>query len=199
MGNVSGETVQGVTGSSLPAAIAGEVLSYIYGTKDSKPGDFPHPYGSRLVTVCTLSGKLPNETCTHTVDEYIPTDRIIGTCDYHVRHGHGGSVVFPPLYSQWMGESGLRKEEIEQVSEELSILYPKDGAVFYLDPSGPKEDQAVAIKAAGTSGNVRVFVNGQFMETITAPLRWFLQMERGEWEVVFRSDDTEDTVKVIIK
>jgi penicillin-binding protein 1C len=254
MGNATGETVQGVTGSSLPATIAGEVLTFVQrqnsvtavgsertvrcnkgitavgSERAARSRDFPTPYGSKKVEVCTLSGKKPTDACPSAVYENIPEAEHIGTCDYHVREGNSTTVVLPQLYAQWLARSGNRRERTDGTvrrsgnrsgvsgnttaqainrrkiamdpvvrPKKLSIIYPGDGAIFYEDPSIPRDDQAVAVKAVGSSDVVKVFINGRHVDTITPPLRWFFPIKPGVWNVTFEGSGSADSVGFTVK
>lgn len=87
MGNHSGETVVGQTGSSLPATIArflldalterdaGSEVARPYGTSSRMgfPQDFPKPRSYRKTRVCSLSGMYPTEFCSSTTEEFVLT------------------------------------------------------------------------------------------------------------------------------
>ncbi len=66
MGNFSGETVVGKTGSSIPAKIARDILVLLQGNKGE---DFKKPSQFKKMRICSLSGKLASENCPDTVKE----------------------------------------------------------------------------------------------------------------------------------
>jgi len=73
MGNHSGNTVMGKTGSSLPATIARELLDHL--TKKTSP-DFKKPKNYTMTKICSLSGLSPSKDCPHVSEEYVRNDEI---------------------------------------------------------------------------------------------------------------------------
>jgi penicillin-binding protein 1C len=67
MGNFSGETVIGRTGSSVPARIASDLLKALEGA--GSPADFPSAPNAREVQVCALSGMAAGPFCTGSAQE----------------------------------------------------------------------------------------------------------------------------------
>jgi penicillin-binding protein 1C len=69
MGNFTGETVIGRTGSSVPARIVRELLEFL--EAGQPPADFAAPEGWELAPVCALSGMPPGPYCVSTIQEWV--------------------------------------------------------------------------------------------------------------------------------
>lgn len=216
MGNVHGETIIGRTGSSIPAKIAGDILSTMrdrpessssdeYPSKRRGPGRvregaFPVPAGSHEVTICTLSGGAPNEWCTSTLREYLPEGKQPKRCSFHRERNGKTAVVFPERYARWAEKFSI-ETEVQEKAGPLTIVYPNSGSVFYFDPGVEEKDQGIPIKAVGglPAQPVRVVVNGEIVDTVSYPYRWFLPVKRGDWKVTFVLENEKDTVFISIR
>ncbi len=198
MGNVHGETIIGRTGSSLPAKIAGEVLTMMQ--ERTKEGAFPVPAGSHEVAICSLSGGAPNEWCASTVTEYLPEGNQPKRCSIHRERNGESTTVLPERYARWAEQYSIERDVREKAGP-LTIIYPNSGSVFYFDPTIAEKDQAVPIKAVGglPEQPVRVVVNGEIVDTVSYPYRWFLPVKRGDWKVTFVLENEEDTVFISIR
>jgi penicillin-binding protein 1C len=206
MGNFSGETIIGRTGSSLPARVAGELLQKV---QRGSP-DFPVPAGSREVTICTLSGKRPRDICPSTTTEYLPEEYTPEVCDFHRKADGKVQVELPDLYSGWIRDSGKPFSTAAGGEDGLTIVSPREGALFYIDPSLDERFQAVAIEAYGGGGHgtpsarthrhkVTVLVNGEEVETIGPPYRWLFPLKPGRWTVTFTTGDSSDSVTFTVQ
>ena len=226
MGNLTGETVIGRTGSSLPAVIAGNVLEYLHREAGPQPSPkpnpeaFPVPDGTRPVTVCTLSGMEATDVCPSTTVEHLPADAVIEPCSFHVRGGETGTVrvVYPEPYRSWAarfgrtagtGRAGGTAEDTakigtgwnaEAAAEGPAIIYPADGAVYYYDPASSSEQQAVRIEVAGGEGPVQITVNGeQAAELTSQPFVWYFPLRRGHWTVEVSDAGGTDSVRFEVR
>lgn len=211
MGNVSGETVQGRTGSSLPARVAGELLNKV----QTGHVEFPVPSGAEEVTICTLSGMAPGPVCPGIRKEYLPTGEHLHQCSFH-RLGDGKmSVVLPALYDQWQrrymespgsnffgtssrGDPQYSRED--DMDNDFRIVYPRDGSVYYIDPAVPHDVQAIAVRAVGGDGDpADVYLNDKKVDTVSPPYRWLFTLERGSWTVSMKSGGEEERVQFSVK
>ncbi|MDR3146357.1 MAG: transglycosylase domain-containing protein [Treponema sp.] len=134
MGNFSGETVIGRTGSSIPARIAADLLTALEGSAGASPGREPeHPLAglAEPVRICALSGMAVSPVCPGSVTEWIPRDRLPSACSWH----GPGPVRYPPEYRAWIAER-FRSGSI-QPQGSGSIRIPVPGSLYYLDPALP--------------------------------------------------------------
>ena len=192
MGNFSGETVLGITGSSLPARLAHNLLERIERPEETLPEP---PYVKR-VEICSLSGQSPGPYCSHRIYEYLPLDvPDPPLCTWHLKDG----VEYPGEYSLWLET----KNRQGYGRGEMRILRPEEGALFFYDPSIPAEKQAVKVEASGGDlGPVEVYVNDRWTSAITHPYSWFFPLpagEKGLFTIEFRSPETSSTVTVEVR
>ena len=184
MGNFSGETVVGRTGSSIPARIASNILKRLEtgsGEGAPKPGVMikqghvggPVPAGLVQRSICSLSGMLLTDSCTGKTEEWMASEDIPGPCTWH----RGTSVVYPPEYQAWIVER-FRSAGTEQ-SEYAGIRIPSRGSVFFIDPSFPDSAQAVRIETYGFAPGTEVFVSGMAAGKINSAGVFMLPLSRG--------------------
>jgi penicillin-binding protein 1C len=137
MGNFTGETVIGKTGSSLPAAIVRDALSFLQG---SGGPDFPEPEHFSLRRICALSGMAATPSCPSAVDEYASEEG--PPCDWH----RGSAVIYPAEYQAWFAAAS-RLGEVDYHSRPLEILQPREGFVFFKSPGIGKDE--IPVEAIG--------------------------------------------------
>lgn len=161
MGNFSGETIIGKTGSSIPAKIVVELLTALEGDAKALPVAGPPPPNTVEVDICSLSGMAATDRCSGTVREWLPSDRLPKPCTWHGdASSNNGTPRYPSEYRPWIVErsrSGLW--DASAGSAEASIRRPAAGAIFYYDPALPPEAQGLRLEAIGFSSSARVYVN----------------------------------------
>ncbi|MDR0645388.1 MAG: transglycosylase domain-containing protein, partial [Treponema sp.] len=146
MGNFSGITVVGKTGSSLPALITRDLLSLLE-NQEKTPAvqEEAAPLFVEEKKICTLSGLSATMFCPGIVSEYFRANQEPRLCSWHV----GGNVTYPPEYRAWLVER-FRMGETEAVGKgSAEIRLPRDGAVFYMDPSASEQTQGVRVETIG--------------------------------------------------
>jgi penicillin-binding protein 1C len=154
MGNFSGETVVGRTGSSVPARIASDVLRALILTF---PGDEAEESGSdrpanlRLTEICALSGMAASPACSGLFREWINPQRLPTSCSWH-RNG----LRYPPEYQAWLIERS-HGGSAPPNGGSAYIRIPASGSVFYFDPSLPQEAQAVRVETVGFNADALVY------------------------------------------
>lgn len=178
MGNFSGETVIGKTGSSLPASIAKQVLDYLMSSPLGKfCGDFPEPDEYELHPVCLVSGMEPSKYCNSIVYEYFKVKEKYGTCDWHTGYSDG-YVNYPSEYQQWFRLSN-RNGGVNYSDSDLYILSPNNDSVFFYDPSN-KERLAITVEATGGYEEfLTIEYDGKYYKKIGRPFVFDLPMELG--------------------
>jgi penicillin-binding protein 1C len=159
MGNFSGETVIGRTGSSHPARIASELLKALEseGSQAGPVGGDP-PAFTTAVPICALSGMAAGRDCGGGLREWLPQDRIPAPCTWHQKTG----LVYPPEYQAWLEErfrSGRAGTWGGNEKADVFIRIPVSGSVFYLDPALPPDAQALRLETAGFSPEAAVYVD----------------------------------------
>ncbi len=199
MGNVSGETVKGRTGSSLPARVAGELLQNV----QTRHAAFPVPDNAEELSICTLSGMAPGPVCPGVRKEYLPTSEHLQQCSFHRLRDGKMTVILPPLYDQWQQRYMESPGSIffgDGIDTDFRIVYPRDGSVFYIDPAVPNDVQAVAVRAVGGDGGpAAVYINGKKVDAVLPPYRWLFTLEPGSWTVSMKSGGEEARVRFSVK
>lgn len=187
MGNFNGETVVGQTGSSIPAFIAREILVRLQGRGNSPDFNKPSQYVKK--TICTLSGMQAGKYCVGTSQEYTLPSGVAPAnttahsdyvCDWHTSNG----VVYPAEYAQWHRLRN-RGGAIDNSNTPLQIISPRNGSVFFYDPSLVGVSQKISFDAiGGDSDNASVFLDDKFIFEINKPFSFQLPLERGEHKVI---------------
>jgi penicillin-binding protein 1C len=184
MGNFSGETIIGKTGSGIPARVAADMLAGIAHGGSA----FPVPPDSRTVTVCVLSGGLATDACPAVVQETVPSTAEIAPCTYHRRTARGIETVYPPEYAAWLRDG--RKEgstEDEAVDGGIEVLQPANDAVFFWDPSIPASQQAISLEVAGRpEEDLEIWINGRPWGPLPRSGSAILPLRRGDFVVDIR-------------
>ncbi len=133
MGNFSGNTVMGKTGSSLPAAVAKNVLDYL---SAGAVNQFPVPEHYKKVKVCALSGKAPGECCPSVSEEYVHMDRLVGfgkdKCSWHVKENGKTAVKYPAEYQKWVS-ADFQNSFVDFTTAGLKKVTPTVNSRFYAD------------------------------------------------------------------
>lgn len=173
MGNFSGETVIGQTGSSIPAFIVRAILMRLQNGGQESPS-FQKPSQYTREKICALSGMKANKYCTGTSTEYISAHDEI--CTWHT----AGGIIYPAEYAQWFRLRN-RSGYINDSSSSFQIVSPKNGSVFFYDASLVGKKQNIVIEAVGGNSDVAaVSVDGKTSFTINRPFSFQIPLERGE-------------------
>ena len=199
MGNFSGETIIGSTGSSIPARIAAKLLAALEESagqeKAQKTGGLrttvraaenlagPLPQGTAEVQICALSGMAAGPYCTGLTREYIRNEKIPAVCNWHTQAG----LLYPGEYRSWLSErfrlGGVRQEGTGR------IRTPVSGAVFYLDPSLPAEAQALRVETTGFSQDALLFVDGELAGSLNHAGVYALPLLRGQHSIAVTDNE----------
>jgi penicillin-binding protein 1C len=188
MGNFSGETVVGTTGSAIPAQIAANILNQLASISQDDLASHSDHVGGSIPTglveqdICTLSGMLASLNCTGSAREWFPDNEIPGLCTWHNNSG----VVYPPEYQSWIVER-FRSAGTEN-NQSAGIRIPVSGSVFYIDPSFPASAQALRIETYGFKDDARIFVNGNFAGITNHAGVFIFPLERGR-HIIEAEDD----------
>jgi len=199
MGNFSGETVIGSTGSSIPARIAAKLLSVLeesigYENSQGKGRTLsriienlagPLPPGTAEVRICALSGMAAGPYCTGLTREFIRNEKIPAACNWHTQAG----LFYPSEYRSWLSErfrsGGVRQEGSGR------IRTPVTGAVFYLDPSLPAEAQALRVETSGFSSSALLFADGELLGSLNHAGVYALPLSRGRHSITVVDTEAE--------
>jgi penicillin-binding protein 1C len=185
MGNFSGETVIGRTGSSLPAQIAADLLKALESGGDREgPVGGPPPEFTVAVPICALSGMAAGRDCGGSLREWLPRDRIPGPCTWHRKTG----LVYPPEYQAWL-EERFRSGRVDGGEKPgVFIRLPVSGAVFYLDPALPPEAQALRLETVGFAPEAAVYIDSSLQGALNSAGVYALPLFRGRHRVTVEDD-----------
>jgi penicillin-binding protein 1C len=183
MGNFTGETVIGKTGSSLPAAMVRDALVFLQG---SGGPDFPKPEHFSLRRICALSGMAASPSCPSTVEEYADQDS--PPCDWH----RGSTVSYPAEYQAWFAASS-RQGEVDHHSRPLEVLRPREGFVFFRSPGIGREE--IPVEAiGGAEDQLEVAYDGGTF-TVGRPFVFYLPAPPGPHTLRLRNGGEEAEVR----
>lgn len=197
MGNFDGETVIGKTGSSVPAEIVQKLLIAMQGQNEA---GFKKPDTFSRKKICALSGKLATLFCADTIYEYLPDGsggENSSECTWHTENG----ANYPAEYQSWFYLK-KRNGAIDAGSSALKIVSPRNGSVFFLDPSRSSEQQRLIIEASGGSEETaRVILDGDERSefTITRPWTFSVKIERGTHSVLVICGDEFSKIEYTVR
>lgn len=201
MGNFAGETVQGKTGSSLPAWIARQLLDYLEkGKHNTEHTDFAEPQNWVKTRICSLSGMPAGPHCPATVYDYFPLDYSIKnhTCAWHKKDGQEVQTVYPPEYQQWARKT-KPDIQIQYNSSPLSIQTPKDNSLFYYSEL-QKERQAITVEVfGGGSDSLEVYYDGQLFLIQDRPFAFQLPVEKGYHSCLVVCANEQEQINFTVK
>ena len=182
MGNFSGQTVMGKTGSSLPAWGAKNVLDKLEGpTQNTAAAAFPEPEHWHKERICSLSGLKAGPHCKAVVTEYVKDETELDTCSWHTRLAGSQEVttIYPPEYQLWL-RTRPDKGLIEYSQSPLTILTPKNESLFFYS-SLNHDQQAIPFEVTGGSEQtLQVYYDEKKFATVDRPFIFSLPVNRGE-------------------
>ncbi|GHU66922.1 penicillin-binding protein 1C [Spirochaetia bacterium] len=202
MGNFSGETVVGRTGSSIPARIASHILAAMEqssapDTVSSVPGgenlSGPVPSTAAKVQICALSGMPAGPYCTGLSHEWLERNKIPGVCTWHTQAG----LFYPPEYQSWLAER-FRSGRVHQEGSG-SIRMPVSGAVFYADPALPVDAQALRIETSGFSSGAFVYLDGTLQGGLNFAGVYALPLYKGRHTVTVEDENGAASVEFEVR
>ena len=203
MGNFTGETVIGRTGSSIPAAIVRDTLTRLAGSGTASanlravnPG-FPEPENWQLSRVCSLSGMTPIDACPSVISEYIKLNEVHSPCTWHFINNGRSEVLYPAEYQAWFN-STARQGTLDYSSRPLEIISPRNGFVYLSSPGIGRD--AIPVEVIGGNASILhvTFNNRRF--TVSRPFEFYLERSPGlhtlrvqnngeEEEIIFRVEE----------
>lgn len=201
MGNFEGETVIRQTGSSIPASIVRDILDALNARRTAQP--FQQPVSYTKVPVCTLSGMDKASACPTSVPEYIQTSKLnsglFEQCNWHIISGNKIKILYPSEYQHWSNSQNFAGTSTTSRSP-LEILYPKNNATYFFDPTLSLDIQRFSVKAyGGTSTSATLFVDGKNCGKVSGIFEWFLPLTPGDHLITVRSGKEESSITIHVK
>jgi penicillin-binding protein 1C len=210
MGNFSGETVIGRTGSSSPARIAADLLKALEhgtGTREQTSGASrdngfaPVPGGAREIRICSLSGMAAGPYCAGSVNEWLPAEgkETAGLCTWHRQPD--ASPTYPPEYQAWLAGRFRRGNPALQTggSGSSRIRLPVSGSVFYFDPALPPEAQAIRIETVGFNADALVYADDVLQGSLNNAGVFALSLRRGRQRITVEDGNSISEVEIEVK
>jgi penicillin-binding protein 1C len=183
MGNFSGETVVGRTGSSIPARIAAELLAALEQYPGEKFVGGPVPAGVEELEICALSGMAATPYCAGTLREWVNNRAPQEPCSWH----WGGVLRYPPEYQAWLAERFHAGNSMPGEAAGF-IRLPAPGSVFYMDPSLPVDAQALRIETVGFDINSVVRLDDMLQGSLNTAGVFVLPLSRGSHRVTVEDE-----------
>lgn len=198
MGNFSGNTVVGKTGSSFPALVAKETLDILTGKKSD---DFPKP-AMKKTKICTISGMCAGSFCPSFINEYADDEFIEKNeiCNWHKR-GQNGAVIteFPAIYQEWLSKD-FYGSSINYKSSALKIISPKNHTTFYGSELN-KNFQKIPVEIIGGKSDldeITVFYDQNEMR-IPRPFSFSVPVSKGQHVIKAVFGDEIDEVEFSVE
>jgi penicillin-binding protein 1C len=193
MGNFSGETVIGRTGSSIPARIASALLTALEGSQGSTSGDSsalvsaenpagPAPAVTEEAEICVLSGMTAGPFCAGVTRERFLYNKVPTPCSWHT----GSGLFYPAEYQSWLAER-FRTGTARQGGG--MIRMPVSGSVFYADPGLPPEAQALRVETAGFAPDTLVYLDGAVQGSLNYAGVYILPLYRGRHTITVEDEN----------
>ena len=201
MGNFSGNTVMGKTGSSLPAWVAKNVLDKLEGSGGgsfNRDNDFAEPEHWHKERICSLSGLRAGANCRSVVTEYVKDGTELKTCSWHVKINEETQTIYPPEYQQWL-RTRPDKGLIEYSQAPLTVLTPKNNSLFFYSSLNASQ-QAIPFELTGGSENeLQIFYDDKKIAAINRPFIFTLPVDRGEHSCRMLCGGEEATISFTVK
>jgi penicillin-binding protein 1C len=193
MGNFSGETVIGRTGSSIPARIASALLTALEGSQGNAAGNLPAtaptenpadsaPAMTEEADICVLSGMSAGPFCAGVTRERFLYNKVPAPCSWHT----GSGLFYPAEYRSWLAER-FRTGTARQGGG--MIRMPVSGAVFYADPGLPAEAQALRVETAGFTPDALVYLDGAVQGSLNYAGVYILPLYKGRHTITVEDEN----------
>jgi len=196
MGNFTGETVIGKTGSSIPAAIARDALVFLQSRPQSAASGFSAPENWQMRRVCALSGMEPTTACLSVISEYRYHGEEGEPCTWHRTVNGRSEAVYPAEYQAWFTASA-REGSLDYGSRPLEIVSPREGFVYLSNP-GIGRDEIPAEVIGGSGDELRVTFNGNTF-IVGRPFVFSLPHLPGSSTLRVQNGDEEDEVNFTVE
>jgi len=201
MGNFSGETVVGKTGSSIPARIAVDLLKALEQTAGGEKGFPPPPDNVREIQICSLSGMAAGPYCAGSAREWLPEENKEANrlCTWHRQPGV--APAYPPEYQAWLAERFRRGNSALQTGASVGsrIRLPVSGAVFYFNPALPPEAQAIRVETTGFDSGALVYANDILQGSLNNAGVFHLPLRRGRQRITVEDGGSVSEAEIDVK
>lgn len=147
VGNPDGRSMRGITGVTGAAPAWHEIFLHLHNRAGTSW--FARPESVKEGWIHPLTGHRVDSDRLEAVEEiFVHAPRAESAEDYD-KHGR---VVLPPLYREWLAGPQNGLGDLAAAGghpDELRILSPAPGTVFFLDPDLPRDAQRLRLEAVG--------------------------------------------------
>ncbi|GAB6088553.1 penicillin-binding protein 1C [Spirochaeta dissipatitropha] len=177
MGNVHGQSVQGVTGSSLPAQVAVGILDRFSSLQSSFP-DIPDVH---KIWISSISGMAVDPSASYAIQELFPLGSFPAQDTWH--RGTSGQIRYPAEYIPWARD--YRFPHLNSAGGESAdfwgrIVYPNNQAQYFVDPYIEAGGfQALRIEAIGEAASMELYLNSRLIANGSPPLAVYEPLQSG--------------------
>lgn len=202
MGNFSGETVVGKTGSSLPAWVAKNILDFLENSDSLESLSLPEPENYSKQKVCRLSGFAPSENCPSTVYEFVENGKPLLPCSWHKKENGAFVTYYPEQYQKWLSLNenfNSPQNRVLYSPSPLEILSPRNNAVFFIDKSSPLEQTVKIELTGGTENEIEIYIDGNFYGKIHRPFLTSVPAQLGQHKCKILCGNEEKVVFYEVK
>lgn len=173
VGNFDGQPMFNVSGVTGCGPLFRDIMLTL--VKKNQSEDFKKIEGLIEVEICPISGQLANSCCPGSITEiFIPNTEPNDLCSCH------GENISPPIF-----ESDLEFETIPK--SDLSILFPRDGDVFKIDPILKRGYQNLHFRAKANDGfnfdTLEWWINGKKEADIKSSLSYSWKLQPGLYTI----------------
>lgn len=200
MGNVTGETVIGETGSSIPAGVVRFILDQLE-SKNIVPmeeKEFEKPERYKKQKICAVSGMAPTQYCRSVTEEYVLSGETLEPCSWHVLNNGKIEVHYPNEYQRWFG--GRNMNGSLTYNGTFEFFYPQDESVFLFDKSLGNKQRLKIDVAGGNGKRAELFIDGVSSGISERPFSWFVPITRGRHKLEAVSEENETcSIQITVK
>lgn len=199
MGNFSGDTVIGKTGSSLPAEVAKNILDYLMAQVSfNEDINFAEPEHYELREICPVSGMAAGPYCEHKVFEYVKESENLETCSWHIFGSQENAVVYPSEYQQWYRLAD-RNGVLNYNDRQLKIITPQNNSIFFYEESR-KNKLAINLEVIGGAQNIlEIEYDGAYYKSVARPFTAKIPVEVGHHVVTVTCGNEVQTLEYQVK
>ncbi|MCL2243305.1 MAG: transglycosylase domain-containing protein [Treponema sp.] len=196
MGNFTGETVVGRTGSSASAAITRDALTFLHESNRIGGPDFKKPESWQMRRVCAVSGMEPASACIAVINEYTRQEFPAYSCTWHQLINGRSETIYPAEYQAWFN-SAVRQGSIDYASRPLEVISPRDGFVYLSSPGiGMSE---IPVEVIGGSGDELHITSGGRSYSVKRPFVFYLPRVPGFHTLRVQNGDEEAAVSFTVE
>jgi len=196
MGNFTGETVIGKTGSSIPAAIARDALVFLQSRSNTRAADFSAPENWQMRRVCALSGMTVGGACLSVISEYRYHGEEGEPCTWHRMVNGRSEVVYPAEYQSWFTAS-TREGSLDYSSRPLEIISPREGFVYLTSPGIGRDEIPVEV-IGGSDDELRVTFNNRTF-SVRRPFVFSLPRAPGFYTLRVQNGSEEEEITFTVE